>query len=395
MELLIKNVNIVDYDSNFHGDVYIKNGIIEEIGEELNRDCKVLEGNNKTLMPGFIDLHCHFRDPGYTYKENLQTGSMAALAGGVTTVNLMANTRPICSSMEIFNDVMERGKNLDLININQVVSITNDMQGKSISNLDTLTEKVKFLSDDGVGVPNDEIMYNALLKAKEKNMTIISHAETREFSKIDMRLAENLMTYRDIALCEYTKGKLHMAHVSTKEAMEAIINAKDRGAKVTCEVTPHHIALVDSNFRVNPPIRKQEDVNYIIEAIKKGYVDAISTDHAPHTKEDKEKGAPGMVGLETSFKVCYTTLVKDGHISLNELSKMMSKTPANIMGLNTGAIKKGLIADLVLVDLDKKGIVDPEKFKSMGKNTPFAGMEFYGEILTTIVNGHIKYENHI
>ncbi|SHK16213.1 dihydroorotase [Hathewaya proteolytica DSM 3090] len=392
MAVIIKNVNIVDYKTNCYGDVYVNNGVIEDIGRDLEKTCEIIDGTGKVLMPGFVDLHCHFRDPGYTYKENLETGSRAALAGGVSTVNLMANTNPICSSMEIFYQVMEKGKKLDLVNINQIVSITENMGGKSIEHLDKLTNEVKFISDDGVGVPSDQVMYNAMLKAKEKGITIISHTETREFSKIDMRLAENLMTYRDIGLCEHTGAHLHLAHVSTKEAMRAIMDAKDRGANVTCEVTPHHIALHNCNFRVNPPIREKEDVDFLIEAIKSGYVDCISTDHAPHTKEDKAKGAPGMVGLETSFSICYEKLVKAGHISLSKLSEIMSKNPAEIMNSNCGRIEKGYRADLVLVDLEHDHCIDSQEFLSMGKNTPFNGMKVSARVEKTMVKGIIKYD---
>lgn len=392
MKVLIKNVNIVDYKTNSYGDVFIEDGIIKEIGLGLCKDCEIINGTGKVLMPGFVDLHCHFRDPGYTYKENLESGSNAALAGGVTTVNLMANTKPICSSIEVFNDIMERGKNLDLININQVVSITDNMQGNSLKHLDTLTNDVKFLSDDGVGVPKDEVMYEAMLKAKSKNLTIISHAETKEFSKIDMRLAENIMTYRDIALCEHTGCRLHLAHVSTKEAIDAVICAKKRNANLTCEVTPHHIALMNGTFRVNPPIREIDDVEAIIKAIKNGYVDCISTDHAPHTKEDKEKGAPGMVGLETSFSICYEKLVKAGHISLSKLSQHMSKNPSDIMDINSGEIKIGCKADLVMVDLNSSHTINSDTFKSMGKNTPFNNMVVSGRVEKTFVKGKLKYD---
>lgn len=391
MELLIKNVDIVDCNSKFHGDVYINEGIIQEIGINLDKKCQVIQGNNKTLMPSFVDLHCHFRDPGFTVKEDLKSGSMAALHGGYTTVNLMANTNPRCSDMNTFYNVMNRGKDLNLVNINQIVTITKDMKGQSIEHLDSLTEEVKFISDDGVGVTSDEVMYKAMLKAKEKDMTIISHAETKEFSEIDMRVAENLMTFRDIALCENTGAKLHMAHVSTKEAMEAVINAKKRNANLTCEVTPHHIGLINYDYKVNPPIRGEEDVLYLIKAIKNGYVDAIATDHAPHTEEDKKNGAPGISGIETAFSICYTKLVKEGYISLNKLSEIMSKNPSKIMGLNSGEVRPGFNGDLVLVDIDKEYKIDSNEFLSKGKNTPFHGQEVYGEILMTIKSGEIKY----
>lgn len=391
MELLIKNSKMVSSKINFYGDIYIENGIIKEIGINLDKSCEVLDAMGKTLMPSFVDMHCHFRDPGYTFKEDLETGSRAAIKGGYTTVNLMANTNPICSDMDTFHYVMEKGNKIGLVDINQIVSATKDMKGLSIEHLNTLNSEIKFISDDGVGINSDQIMYSAMMKAKEKGFILISHAETSVFSKIDMRLAENLMTFRDIALCECTKARVHIAHISTKEAIKALIDAKDRGANISCEVTPHHISLWNNGYRVNPPIRKKDDVKALIEAIKSGYVDCIATDHAPHREQDKRKGAPGISGIETSFSICYTKLVKEGHITLNKLSEIMSKNPANIMKINSGEIKPGLRANLVLVDLDKKYIIDRNKFKSKGKNTPFHGEEVYGEILMTLKDGKIKY----
>lgn len=391
MKLLIKNIDMVSAEGNFRGDIYIENGIIKEIGINLEKNCEIIEGHGNTLMPSFVDMHCHFRDPGYTFKENLETGSKAAVKGGYTAVNLMANTNPICSDMNTFNYVMNKGKELNITEINQIISVTKDMKGDSIEHLNYLTEEVRFISDDGVGVNSDKIMYEAMMKAKEKKLILISHAETSVFSKIDMRLAENMMTFRDIALCEHTKAKVHIAHVSTKESIEAIINAKNRGANLTCEVTPHHLALSNSDYRVNPPIREEEDVEALIKAIKENYVDCIATDHAPHREEDKKKGAPGISGIETSFSLCYTKLVREGHISLNKLSEIMSKNPSKLMNINSGEIKPGLRANLVLVDLNKKYIIDSTEFQSKGKNTPFNGREVYGEVLITIKDGEIKY----
>jgi len=394
MEILIKKARIVDAFNDFSADIYIKDGIISEIGCNINKDCRYIDASGKVVLPSLIEMHCHFRDPGYTYKEDILTGSMAAVKGGYTAVNLMANTKPVCSSMDSVDYVLNKAREINLIDINQVVSITENSDGKSIKHLDKIDSKVKFISDDGKGVCDDKIMYEAMIKAKEKNLTIISHAETQELSEIDTRLAENIMTLRDIALCEITNCKLHMAHVSTKEAIKYIIEAKKRGVNVTCEVTPHHIALNDkTEYRVNPPLRSEEDVNVIIEAIKDGWVDVIATDHAPHTKEDKLNGSPGISGIETAFSVCYTKLVKQNSISLNELSKLMSLNPARMMGLNKGRIQIGYDGDLILVDLNKKYKIETKNFKSKGKNTPFNGKEVYGEIITTIRKGRVIYEN--
>ena len=400
MEILIKNARIIDCSQDFVGDVYIKEGKINEIGHSLSKQCEIIDGEGYILMPSFVDLHCHFRDPGLTYKEDLLTGSKAAVRGGYTTVNLMANTKPICSDTETLKYVLEKSKEIGLVDIHQTVSITRNLDGNDLSHLEDFNNKgkedfttIRFISDDGKGVYDSGVMYRAMLKAKEKNMTIMCHAESPELSTIDMRLAENMMTWRDIELAKYTGAPLHLAHVSTIEAMSYVIDAKRKGFPVTCEVTPHHIVLTDkvSNYRVNPPIRKQEDVDFLIQAIKDGYVDAIATDHAPHTKEDKEKGSPGMVGIETAFAVCYTAMVKNTKLSLNQLSDIMSARPAKIMGVNKGKVSIGFDGDLVLVDINNEYKIDTKDFASKGKNTPFEGQKVSGDIFKTIKAGKVVY----
>ncbi len=397
MDLLIKNARIVDSSQDFIGDVYIEKGIIKEVGLDISKDnINTIDAKGLVLMPSFIDTHAHFREPGLTYKEDIETGSRAALRGGYTGVCLMANTQPICSNKEVLQIIRNRENELRLVDLHQCISVTNGFNGKDLSHLDEFVgdKKLKAISDDGVGVMNSEVMYKAMLKAKENDWIIMSHAEDRGFSDIDMRIAENIMTLRDIYLAKETGARLHMCHVSTKEAIKYISDAKKAFKNITCEVTPHHIFLTKdiNNYRVNPPIREKEDVNYIIKAIKEGIVDCIGTDHAPHTKEDKEKGSPGMVGLETSFSICYTSLVMSREISLNKLSEIMSKNCANILGMNKGIISPGKDGDLVLVDLNKKIKVDSKKFHSKAQNTPFEGMEFYGEVQITIKSGKILYK---
>lgn len=397
MNILIRNANIIDSSQNFFGDVYIENGKIKEIGTELNKNgVETIDAKGLVLMPAFVDTHAHFRDPGLTYKEDLETGSKAALRGGYTGVCLMGNTSPVCSSKEVLDYVKNKEKDLNLIDICQCVIITKNFDGKTISHLEDFKDddRVKVISDDGVGVSDSRVMMEAMKVAKENHWVIMSHAESKEFSDIDMRLAENMMTWRDITLAKVTGARLHMAHVSTKEAMRYIIDGKCNGVNVTCEVTPHHISLTNdiNNYRVNPPIREKEDVDFLIKAIKHGDVDCIGTDHAPHTLEDKKKGSPGMVGLETAFPICYTTLVKSGIITINKLSEMMSKNPSEILKMNKGNVSISLDGDLVLLDLNKKIKVDSTKFHSKGKNTPFEGMEFYGEVVMTIKGGKVLYK---
>ena len=396
MNLLIKNVNLIDESNNFFGDIYIEKGVIKELGTELNKECETLDGKGLVLMPAFIDTHAHFRDPGFEYKEDIESGSKAAVRGGYTTVTLMPNTKPVCSSKEILDYVVNKGKEVGLVDLYQTVSITKNLSGEEINHLREFegNPNVKAITDDGKGVSDSKIMMEAMKIAKENNWIVMSHAESPEFSKVDMRLAENMMTWRDITLAKFVDCRLHMSHVSTKEAMKYIMEGKNDGVKVTCEITPHHLALNNkiSNYRVNPPIREEEDVNFLIKAIKMNYVDCIGTDHAPHSKEDKEKGAPGMIGIEQAFSICYTKLVKENHISLNKLSQLMSGNAAKLLNLNKGKLQPGFLGDLVLIDLNKKRIFKEEDIVSRSKNTPFNGMEFYGDVVVTIKNGKIVYK---
>ena len=396
MNLLIKNANMIDAYESFCGDILIIDGIITEIGKEINKEgIDIIDAKGLTLMPSFIDTHAHFRDPGLTYKEDMESGSRAAAKGGYTGVCLMGNTNPICSTKEVVEYVRNKAKEIGLIDIHQCVSITENFGGKSIEHLNAFDDDKELvaITDDGVGVMDSSIMMKAMEKAKKNNWIVMSHAEDKTFSKIDMRIAEDLMTIRDLYLAKVTKARLHMAHVSTIDSIKAIRIAKKEGSNVTCEVTPHHIALTteESNYRVNPPIREKEDINAIIEGIKDGTVDCIGTDHAPHTEEDKSKGAPGMVGIETAFSICYTELVKKNGISINKLSELMSRNPAKILGMNKGSITVGKDGDLVLVDLNKEIVIDKEKFASKGKNTPFHGKKYFGEVVMTIKGGKLIY----
>ncbi|HBZ6546506.1 TPA: dihydroorotase [Clostridium perfringens] len=396
MNLLIKNVNLIDESNNFFGDIYIEKGLIKELGTELNKECETLDGKGLVLMPAFIDTHAHFRDPGFEYKEDIESGSKAAVRGGYTTVTLMPNTKPVCSSKKVLDYVVNKGKEVGLVDLYQTVSITKNLSGEEINHLREFegNPNVKAITDDGKGVSDSKIMMEAMKIAKENNWIVMSHAESPEFSKVDMRLAENMMTWRDITLAKFVDCRLHMSHVSTKEAMKYIIEGKNDGVKVTCEITPHHLALNNkiSNYRVNPPIREEEDVNFLIKAIKMNYVDCIGTDHAPHSKEDKEKGAPGMIGIEQAFSICYTKLVKENNISLNKLSQLMSGNAAKLLNINKGKLQPGFLGDLVLIDLNKKRIFKEEDIVSRSKNTPFNGMEFYGDVVVTIKSGKIVYK---
>ncbi|WP_461614049.1 dihydroorotase [Clostridium sp. Marseille-QA1073] len=394
MELCIKNAKVVDWCGTFIGDVYIKNGLITEIGKDLKKNCNTINAKGLTLMPSFVDLHAHFRDPGLTYKEDIESGSKAAVKGGFTMVNLMANTNPICSSMDIVNYVKSRAEEIGLIDVHQVFSITRNFDGQDISHLDEVDSSIKIISEDGKDIMNSKVMLEAMKKAKEKNLIVMCHCEDPYLSNYDMRIAENIMTKRNIEFSKITNCKLHIAHVSTLEAINYIIEAKKQGLQITCEVAPHHLALTNNyDYRVNPPLREKNDIDFLIKAIKDGYVDAIATDHAPHNEEDKIKGAPGISGLETAFSITYTKLVKENNISLNKLSEIMSKNPSELLGANKGTIEIGYEGDLVLLDLEASYEINSKEFWSKGKNTPLDGIRVYGKIVKTIKGGKEVYSN--
>ncbi|WP_099320796.1 dihydroorotase [Anaerococcus sp. Marseille-P3625] len=376
--------------------IYVKDGIIVE-EFEIDDQTELIDCNNLALLPSFVDMHVHFRDPGFTYKEDLESGSKAALKGGFTSVLLMGNTKPTVSSVEIYEDIMKRAKDLDLIDINQVYTITKDFDGKTLDHLDNLPKSVKFISDDGHGVDDDLTMYKAMLKAKELGVNMTLHEEVRGVSPIDYEIAEDAMTLRDCYYAYKLDCPVHFSHVSTRGSIKAIEYFKNLGAKITCEVTPHHLYLADKKreeVKVNPPIRSEIDRLTLIEMIKKGVVDCISTDHAPHSKEDKEKGSPGFLGLETSFSTVYEVLVKSGEISLNHLIKLMSTNPAKILGLNKGKLKIGYEADFTLIDLDEEYTYREDEILSKSKNSLMIGKTLAGRVKRVYKKGVLKYEDN-
>ncbi len=378
--------------------VYLKDGKIAAIGQELSAlvgdNETVIDAGGLTVLPAFVDLHCHWRTPGFEYKEDIETGSRAAAAGGYTFVNLMPNTKPVCSTAAQAMMVEQKAAEVGLCDANQTVSITKDFDGETIDHLKTLPASVKFVTEDGRGVQNNATMARAFAICTKRDITVMSHAEDMEISPWDYRLAEELETVRNCYLSEYYQTRLHLCHVSTRGALDAVRIAKLHGAPVTCEVTPHHLWFDDEScdYRVNPPIRSADDVKALVEGICTGVVDAIATDHAPHSEEDKFKGAAGMVGSETAFGVCYTKLCKQEGLPLETLVNLMSTNPAAIMGLAKGRLEIGYDADLVLVDLDTPYTVDKEKLHSKSKNCPYDGVELYGKVIATIKGGTLTYQ---
>lgn len=379
-----KNFTLIDTK----GDLYVKDGIIVNPTESVDQ---VIDGKGLTLVPAFCDLHVHFRDPGFPEKETIETGIQAALKGGFTSVNCMGNTKPICDNQETLDYILNKQ---NLIDLDQVVAITKNFDGKTIDHIKDMTN-IKFLSDDGYGVQDDLIMYQAMLQAKERNIGFMLHEEQNQFSPFSYRMAEDLMTIRDVYLAGVTGAHVHFCHVSTKDSLDAIRQGKKKGYHITCEVSPHHIALKDSDYKVHPPIRTQEDVDAVIKAIVDGTVDVIATDHAPHTKENKAAGSPGLIGLESSFSICYETLVKTKIISLKQLINLMSTKPHQILGYsNKGKLEPGYQADFAIIDLDNNYLFDESEIASKSHNTPFLNQRFTAKVIATIRKGKEVYHDY-
>jgi dihydroorotase len=379
--LLIKNVRIIDANKDIKSDLLVENGKISKINSNIEiENINTIDGGHYVLMPSFIDLHTHLRDPGLTHKEDLESGQKAALKGGFTVLCPMANTKPVCDNPEVINYIINKAENLDLCDIKQVCSITKNLEGDEMIDIKSMIEHTRLFSDDGYTLHNTEIMRDALKLSKELNFKVLTHCQP-EFEIVE----------RDLKLLEEVGGNLHICHISLKETLDEIKKYKDRGYKFTCEVGPHHIYGYGLDYKVNPSFAEEEDMKYLIQGIKDGYIDMIGTDHAPHTQEDKENGAPGISNIEVAFQMV-NKVFSENQISLNKLSEMMSANPAKFLGLNQGLIEEGLRADLVLIDENCENVIDTSNFISKGKNNPFNGQRVKGKVIMTIKNGKIMYD---
>jgi dihydroorotase len=334
-------------------------------------------------MPAFVDLHAHFRDPGFTEKECLETACRAASAGGYGTVVCMANTKPVTDTVEKARAIKARSDALGIIDLYPALSLTRNMEGRELSEITNAVPKdvVRLLSEDGKDVSDDALFLKAMQQAAKMGLPVSLHCDLG---------GEDAATKRAIELGKQTRCHVHIAHVSTRESVRLVREAKLAGANVTCEATPHHIALTERDAarlgnatfgKVAPPLRTEIDRQAVIEGLLDGTIDAIATDHAPHTADDKAHGSPGFIGLETAFAVCYTVLVRSGFMDLQRLSALMSARPAHILGFtDRGRIEAGYRADFALVDTDTEWTVDTAKFESRGKNSPFALNVLYGKV---------------
>ncbi|MFW6381159.1 MAG: dihydroorotase [Bacillota bacterium] len=429
MKTLLENARVIDPEHDLNGiyHILIDGDRIKDINQEVKALLPEAEGEvnridleNKIILPGLIDMHTHLREPGFEEKETIKTGTEAAAAGGLTTIATMANTDPVADNPATVEFILSRSRSAP-VRVLPIGSITKNMEGKTLSEIGFLKEAgVKALSDDGKPVMNSEIMRRAMEYARGFQLPIIEHCEDLNLSSEGVMNegytstilglkpipaeAEEIMISRNLILAEMTGVHLHIAHVSTRRGLELITEARQRGIKVSAEVTPHHLVLTeeavrgyDTNTKVNPPLRSESDRQALCQGLAEGRIDVIASDHAPHTFEDKmgeyDYAEFGISGLETELSLIYDRLIKPELLSWEQLVTAMVYNPASILGLDRPGICSGAGADLTVFDPLKKWTVDPEAFKSRGKNTPFAGAGLIGKPLLTMVSGNIVYDD--
>ena len=422
MKTLIKNGNFVDVETLTikKRDILIENGIIKSIKANIQQDnCRVFDVKGLYVCPGFVDIHVHLREPGFEAQETIATGTRAALKGGFTTVVCMPNTNPPVDNEGIVTLIKLRAEKDGYVEVLPTACITKGRKGEELSEIGKLVAAgACAISDDGSSVMNSLVMRRALEYVKMFGIPVISHCEDHNLSdrghinegyfstslglKGIPAASEEIMIMRDILICEYVGSRLHIAHVSTKGSVNLIREAKKRGVKVTAETAPHYFSLTeekvagyDTNFKVNPPLRTKEDVEAIKEGLKDGTIDAIATDHAPHTSDAKNKefqDAPfGMIGLETAFSVSYTELCEKKVLSLPELIYKLTIGPSNALSIERGLLREGREANITIVDLGKEFIVDDDFFAGKSKNSPFKGMKLKGMVDSVFYKGKLKY----
>lgn len=389
-DLLIRDVRLVDSTQEAFGDLLIRRGKIAAVGPDLTPSSNVpsIDGAGRTLLPAFVDLHAHFRDPGYPEKEDIVSGSRAAAHGGYTAVSLMANTDPVCDHPDVAMHMYKKARKVGLVEVFPVGAITQRLAGEALSDMEGLAPHVWAFSDDGAGVQRDGLMLQACQKAAGLGRPIMSHCEVEGIS--DPALSEALMASRDVILAQHTGCRLHVAHVSSLDTVEYIASAKQRGAAITCEVTPHHLCLdAELDYVVNPPLVSTSAREGLFQALLDGSLDAIATDHAPHTAKDKEVGASGISGIETAFPLLYTHWVNPSRLSLTDLVRYLAFNPARILGLHKGALEVGYDGDVVLVEEEERFAVTENWLVSKGKNTPLLGQTFLGRVWGTVHRGEV------
>lgn len=418
--MLIKNGRIIDPGTKRDeiADILIKEGIIIKISKNINKDDEmIIDAEGKIIAPGLVDVHVHFREPGFTYKEDIISGSKAAVRGGFTTVVCMANTSPAVDNIETLTHIKCLKKHSP-INILQTATVTKDLKGTEIVNMEELKKNgAAGFTDDGLSILDPSIVLNAMLEAKKLNVPISFHEEDprlintpginegRIAEKLCIKgashLAEDVMVSRDCIIALNTGAKVNFQHISSGLSVDIIKWAKSMGANITAEVSPHHFSMTEddilyynTNAKMNPPLRTEKDRLKLIEGLKDGSIDIIATDHAPHTEEEKNreliKAPSGIIGLETALSIGVTYLVKNNYLTIMQLLEKMTINPANLYNLQSGIIE-GNKCDMVIFDINEKWTVD--KFCSKSNNSPFVDRELYGKVKYTICNGKVVYED--
>jgi dihydroorotase len=423
LSILIKNGYILDPGTGREGkeDIFVKDGIVAEIGTNLGVEAEqVIDGEGLYVMPGFIDLHVHLREPGFEYKETIATGSLAAAKGGYTTICPMPNTNPATDSKEMIEYILTKAEKEAMVHILPVGAVTKGQQGVELADIQGMvTAGAKAISEDGKSVMNTAIYLEGMKEASKAGIPVFAHCEDKDLVRKGVlnegakskelkmpgisNAVEDVIAARDILLAKEAGVKLHLCHCSTKDSVTFIQYAKDAGLPVTGEVCPHHFTMADdeipgddANYKMNPPLRSREDVQALKEGLKNNIMDVIATDHAPHSKEEKEKSileSPfGIVGLETAFALTMTELVEPGFLTPMQMVEKMSYNPAKVLGIAKGTLAVGKTADIVIADPNERYRIDKEEFASKGKNTPFHGKEVVGKVKITIVEGKIVYQ---
>ncbi len=418
--MLLKNCRILKGEDLIKKDILIEDGIITKIEDEIElENTETIDINNQFVSPGFIDMHVHLREPGFERKETIETGTKAAARGGYTLVCAMPNTNPVPDSLETVNHILKLIEDNAVIKVLPYAAISRGIKhGSELVDMEALKDKVCGFTNDGFGIQSTKQMYYTMKNAHKYETLIAAHCEDEELlfggyvhkgRRAQTKgwdgmtsLTESIQIARDSLIAEETNARYHVCHISTKEGVRIVREAKKRGVNISAEVTPHHLLLTEfdvenTNFKMNPPVRGLDDKYALISGLLDGTIDCIATDHAPHTQEEKEKGfkqAPfGIVGLETAFPLIYTHFVKTNMASLKDIVKWFSLNPARRLNLEYGPIHVGRKADITVIDLSTKKAIDSNTFFSKGKNTPFNKVEAYGWPVLTMVDGKIVYKD--
>lgn len=423
MSILLKNGTVIDYKNSIFDkrDIFIEDNKITEISNEISKSAdKIIDCTNLYIMPGMIDIHCHLREPGFEYKETIETGSKSAVAGGFTTICPMPNTKPTPDSAIILKEIIEKAKKDGVCNILPYASVTKGEKGEELVDFEELKNvgAIAF-SDDGIPVTNSKIMREAIIKADKLNTFVASHCEEKSVAagainagKIAEELevegvlpeAEEIMAAREIVISETNNVRAHICHISTKTTKNMVRDAKKRNVKITCETCPHYFTFtVDevlksgTNAKMNPPLREEKDRLAIIEGLKEGTIDCIVTDHAPHSEEEKQrelaKAPNGIIGFETALSAEIMNLVDTGDITYLDLVKLTSYNPAQLLKIDKGVIEEGKIADITIFDPNEEYVYTKDKIVSKAKNSPFINRKLKGKVKYTIVSGDIVYKD--